>query len=243
MSPTPAPRSYPFAIANAFSHETFGGNPATIVFLDPSNTLTQEERLKFAKGLNQPIVVFLTPTPTAAGKQGVVSFDVQYFVPTSEVVLCGHGTIAAMKVILESATDSPGFGQGGQFPVFSSPETHTVEFTTGTGVVISARKVVIPDEVTGEGEDWFELVLPAGKLEKLPAGEEERVLGIIARAVGKEQKVKYIGVGVPPFQRDLLVVLDESGNLEQLKVDTQVLVSVKPGSTVSSTGSPGLTTL
>jgi len=220
------PRSYPFAIANAFSQDAFGGNPATIVFLDSSSdTLTQEDYLKFAKGFNQPIITFLTPTSAAAGKPGVVSFDVRYFSPGSEVALCGHGTVAAMKVILDSATDLPGFGPESRFPAFSSPETHTVEFTTGSGVVVSSRKVVIPDEVSGEDEDWFEIVLPAGKLKRLPAEEEARVLGLFTRAVGKEPKIKYIGMGEPPFQRDLLLVLDESENIEQLKVDAKVLVS------------------
>ena len=225
MSPTtPAPRTYPFAIANAFTRDPFGGNPATVIFLDPSNPLTQEERLKFAKGFNQPIIVFLTPIPTAADKPGVVSFATQYFAPSREVELCGHGTIAAIKVILDSATNLPGFGQGSKFPVFSSPETHTVEFTTAKGIVISARKVVIPDDVSGKEEDWFEIVLPVGKLKKLPAEEEERILGIFSRAVGKEPKVKYIGIGEPPFQTDLLIVLDENENLEQLKVNTEILV-------------------
>jgi len=175
----------------------------------------------------------------AAGKPGVVSFDVRYFTPASEVGLCGHGTVAATKVILDSATNLPGFGPESRFPAFSSPETDTVEFTTGTGVVVSSRKVVIPDEVSGEEEDWFEIALPAGKLKKLPAEEEERVLGLFTRAVGKEPKIKYIGMGEPPFQRDLLIVLDESENVEQLKVDTKVLVS----KTRVSTGSPRPTSL
>ena len=236
LTPVPSmstPRSYPFAIANAFSQDAFGGNPATIVFLDQSNTPTQEDYLKFAKGFNQPIITFLTLTSTAAGKPGVVSFDARYFSPASEVGLCGHGTIAAMKVILDSATNLPGFGSESRFPAFSSPETHTVEFTTKSGVVVSSRKVVIPDEVSGEEEDWFEIVLPAGKLKRLPAGEEERVLGLFTRAVGKDPKIKYIGMGEPPFQRDLLIVLDESENVEQLKVDARVLVS-KPRVSTSS---------
>ena len=228
-SKTSAPRSYPFVIANAFTQDVFGGNPAAIVFLDPSDsdTLTQEERQKFAKGFSQPIIVFLTPTSTSTG--AVVSFDVQYFTPTDEVRLCGHGTVAAIKVILDSATNSPGFGQGTRFPSFAASETHTAEFTTVGGTVISARKVVIPDEVGGEGEDWFEVVLPGGKLQKLPAEEEERVLGIINRAVGKELQVKYIGIGEPPFHQDLLIVLDESENIEQLKIDTQALVGIEFG--------------
>ena len=225
MSSTPTRRPYTFAIANAFTQDPFGGNPAAIIFLEPSNTLTQEERLKFAKGFNQPVIVFLTPTSAAAGKPGVVSFDIQYFAPTSEVRLCGHGTIAAMKIILDSATESSGFGRNSQFPAFSSPETHTAEFTTVDGVVVSARKVAIPDEVSSEAGDWFEIVLPAGRPRALPAEEEERVVGIFARAVGKEPKVKYVGIGEPPFQGSLLIVLDESEMLEQLNIDAKVLVS------------------
>jgi predicted PhzF superfamily epimerase YddE/YHI9 len=223
---TPTPRSYPFAIANAFTQDAFGGNPAAIVFLDPSNTLTQEERLKFAKGFNQPVVVFLTPTSTPTDKPGAVaSFDVQYFGPSCELEVCGHGAIAAIKIILDSATNSPGFGEGSQFPTFSSPETHTVEFIAAKGTVVSARKVVIPHEASGKEEEWFEIVLPAGKLENLPVEEAERVLGIFNRAVGKEPKVKYIGIGEPPFQHDLLIVLDEDENIDQLKLDAKVLVS------------------
>ena len=101
--------------------------------------------MKFVKGFNQPIVVFLTPIDKPGA---IASFDVQYFVPTWDAWLCGHGTVAALKVILDSATNSPGFGDGSQFPMFSSPETHTVEFTNAKGVVFSARKVVIPHEVT-----------------------------------------------------------------------------------------------
>ena len=225
-STTSASRTYPFAIANAFTQDAFAGNPATIVFLDPSETLTQEERLKFAAGINQPVVVFLTPT--SSEKPGaVVSFDIRYFSPKREFGLCGHGTIAALKVILDSAVNLPGFGQGSPFPVFSSPETQIVEFTTAGGIVVSARRVLIPNEVNGKEEDWFEIVLPARGVKTLHAEEEVKVLGIFNRAVGKESKVKYIGAGESPFHDNLLIVLDESENLEQLEVDASVLVGTR----------------
>ena len=233
-SATSTPRSYPFAIANAFTQDAFGGNPATIIFLNPSDTLTQEERIKFANGFNQPMVVFLTPTSTSVNKREVVSFDIQYFTSGHELDICGHGTIAAMKIVLDSAKDAPGFGGGSQFPAFSSPETHTVDFTTARGVVISARKVII------EEEDWLEIVLPAGKVKKLPAEEEKRVLGVLARAMKKEPRVRYIGAGEPPFQVYLLIVLEESENLEQLKLDIKALVGKAQA---DSSRSPRLMTL
>ena len=149
----------------------------------------------------------------------MVSFAVQYFTSDCEIELCGHGTIAATKIILDSATNSLGFGRGSQFPEFCPPGTHAVEFTTAKGVVISSRKVVIEDE------DWFEIVLPAAKLKTLTDEEEGRVVEIFTRAMGKEPGVKYIGMGEPPFQQYLLIVLEESENLEKLKfVDIKTLV-------------------
>lgn len=87
-------------------------------------------------------------------------------------------------------------------------------------MVLSARKVVI------EQEEWFEIILPAGNLKRLAIEEEKRILGILTRAIGKEPRVTYIGMGEPPFHRYLLIVLEESENLEQLKMaDVQALVS------------------
>ena len=217
---TPISKTYPFAIANSFTQDRFGGNPAAIVFLDPSNTLTREERQQFAKGFGQPIVVYLTPTPPPVERPWVVSFDIQHFVANYEVDLCGHGSIAASEVVFGSATNSPGFGQGSQFPAFCTPETHTLQFTTAEGVVITSRKVVMDDE------DWFEIVLPAAKIRDTTDEEWGRVLEAFTQAMGREPKVKYLGVGEPPFQHHLLVVFEESENIEQLKfVDINELVS------------------
>ena len=64
------------------------------------------------------------PTSASSEKSGaVISFDVQYFVPGHEIELCGHGTVAATKVILDSAENSPGFGHGNSFLMFSSPKS------------------------------------------------------------------------------------------------------------------------
>lgn len=88
-----------------------------------------------------------------------------------------------------------------------------------TGTVISSRRVEI------EKEDWFEIDLPAATVKTLPAEEEKRIIGVFAQAIGREPKVKYIGMGQPPFYRYILVVLEESENLEELKfVDVKILV-------------------
>ena len=165
----------------------------------------------------------------------MVSFEIQHFVANYEVDLCGHGTIAASKVVFDSVTNSPGFGQGSQFPAFCSPETHTLEFTTTEGVVISSRQVVFEDE------EWFEIVLPAGKARDATHEEEGRILAAFARAMGKEPRIKYLGVGEPPFQHHLLVVFEESENIEHLKfVDAKALVSKASSRELHS---PGLRSL
>ena len=154
------PRTYPFAIVNAFTQDPFARNPVTIVFLDPSKALTQEERLKVVAGINQPVVVFLAPT--SSEKPGaVVSFDIRYFAPNRESGLCGHGTIVVMKVILDYAKIPLGFGQESPLHVFSSPETQIMEFTTAGGIVVPARRMPVPNEANGEEEDWLEIIVPA----------------------------------------------------------------------------------
>ena len=114
--------------------------------------------MKFAKSFNQPIAVFLTlastPTPSPSDKRGAVaSFDVQYFSPNCKVEPCGRDIFAAIKVILDSVTNQTRFGaEGSRFPTLSSPETHAMEFTTAEGIIVTARKVDIPHEISG-GEE------------------------------------------------------------------------------------------
>jgi len=44
--------------------------------------------------------------------------------------------------------------------------------------------------------------------------------------VGNEPKVKYTEIGEPPFQDNLLIVLDEDENINQLRLNTDVLVCI-----------------
>ena len=76
-----------------------------------------------------------------------------------------------------------------------------------------------------EEEDWFEIVLPAAKLRSLSEEEMGRVIKALTCAVGKDPRIEYLGAGQPPFQDFLLIVLEESENLEQLKPDFEALVS------------------
>jgi PhzF family phenazine biosynthesis protein len=74
---------------DAFTTETFGGNPAAVVPLD--TWLGDDVLLKIAAENNQSETAFFIPT-----KDG---FFIRWFTPTMEVDLCGHATLATSWVI------------------------------------------------------------------------------------------------------------------------------------------------
>lgn len=113
------------AFANVFNQNAFGRNPPTVILLDPPNALAPKVRL-VCKGLWSAHRFLPYPTPAAAEKPGVVSFDVQSLFPVSELESCDHGTITAMKVTPDTATGLPGFRQKSRSP----PGAHTSEFAT-----------------------------------------------------------------------------------------------------------------
>lgn len=75
-------------IARAFTNRGIGGNRAGIVF---NESLDEKEMLEIAKQLNFSETVFVEENKSL--------FSLRYFTPTSEIDLCGHATIAALKVI------------------------------------------------------------------------------------------------------------------------------------------------
>jgi PhzF family phenazine biosynthesis protein len=78
-------------IVNAFTRDGAGGNPAGVVL--GADALGPEEM--------QRIAMQMGVSETAFVSMGVVSdHDVRFFTPTSEVALCGHGTIATYATLL-----------------------------------------------------------------------------------------------------------------------------------------------
>ena len=78
-------------IANAFTDQSFGGNPAAIVPLKEwlSDPLMQE----IAGQNNLSETAFIVP-------QGD-GFAIRWFTPTVEVDLCGHATLAAAHIFFK----------------------------------------------------------------------------------------------------------------------------------------------
>ncbi len=75
-----------FFYVDAFTTETFGGNPAGVI--PNAENLTDEDMQKIANELNLSETAFLLPTSNADA-----NYKIRYFTPTKEVDFCGHATL------------------------------------------------------------------------------------------------------------------------------------------------------
>ena len=67
------------------------GNHAAVCVLNPGSVLSQSKKQAAAQKLNAPATVFVCPV-----KDG---FAIEWYSPVTGLQLCGHGTLAAAKVI------------------------------------------------------------------------------------------------------------------------------------------------
>jgi PhzF family phenazine biosynthesis protein len=85
------PRTLPLFLLNAFTEDLSGGNPAAVVLLEADTSYEDLWLAEVAAALHQPATAFLTPTSDG--------HRLRWFSPTSELALCGHGTLAAAHVL------------------------------------------------------------------------------------------------------------------------------------------------
>ena len=85
-----------FYIADAFTNELFGGNPAGIVILDPELINFPDEKImiKVAAELRYSETAFIRQISKD-------EFQIRYFTPVSEVDLCGHATICSAFCLID----------------------------------------------------------------------------------------------------------------------------------------------
>ena len=89
-------------IADAFTQNVFGGNPAGVVILDDGAPFPPEETmLKTAAELRYSETAFIRQLSEN-------EFNIRYFTPAAEVDLCGHATIAAFHCLLEAGLTRDG---------------------------------------------------------------------------------------------------------------------------------------
>jgi PhzF family phenazine biosynthesis protein len=81
----------PFYQVDAFTYESFRGNPAAVCILDTPCKDTWLQQVAFE--MNLPETAFLL--------QLLGGWNLRWFTPTTEVGLCGHATLASAHVLWE----------------------------------------------------------------------------------------------------------------------------------------------
>jgi len=86
--------SLPYRLIHAFivPGQPLSGNPAAVIIG------AVEDPQALARALGHAATAFLAPQAGGA-------FTLHWFSPTSEIMLCGHGTLAAAHMLLEAAPD------------------------------------------------------------------------------------------------------------------------------------------
>jgi len=134
----------PFTQVDAFADAPFGGNPAAVLLLEdwPEDAVLQA----IAAENNLAETAFLLPDAS-----GEADHELRWFTPTTEVVMCGHATLASGHVVLSA-----------------DPGRARVRFRT-------RRAGVLEVERAGEG---YRLSLPAWAAAPKPLPEVVAALGI-----------------------------------------------------------------
>jgi len=117
----------PFAQIDAFARAPFSGNPAAVMPL--SAWLDDDQLQAIAEENNLSETAFIIPDAS-----GDSDFELRWFTPAAEVVLCGHATLAS-----------------GHFVLSSDPERERVTFRTRKAGQLAVARA-------GQG---YELALPA----------------------------------------------------------------------------------
>jgi len=92
--------SIPFTQVDAFAHAAFTGNPAAVM---PLETWLDDDVLQgIAAENNLAETAFTVKLPAGAG----ADYELRWFTPTVEVVLCGHATLASGHVLMAADSDT-----------------------------------------------------------------------------------------------------------------------------------------
>jgi len=86
----------PVFLVDSFAEQPLAGNPAAVCVLDKSADPAWMQSV--AAELNQAATAFISPAEA--------SYGLRWFTPTSELTLCGHGTLAAAQVLWERGEPS-----------------------------------------------------------------------------------------------------------------------------------------
>lgn len=143
MSLKPLTLKIPFAQIDAFADRPFTGNPAAVM---PLESWLPDDVLQSIAAENN-----LAETAFVIATTGEADYELRWFTPTTEVVMCGHATLAS-----------------GHYLLSAQPERNAVRFRTRkAGVLVVARE--------GAG---YTLNLPAWRPSPRPLPDYLAALGI-----------------------------------------------------------------
>ena len=88
---------------DAFTEKPFAGNPAAVCLLNTSTAerLTVDSLQQIAAENNQPATAFVSLLDGSASFKAASHFGLRWFSPSTELPLCGHGTLAAAAVLFQ----------------------------------------------------------------------------------------------------------------------------------------------
>ncbi|GMP91047.1 hypothetical protein CsSME_00041913 [Camellia sinensis var. sinensis] len=173
-----------YCVVDAFTDLPFKGNPAAVCLLEEERDDYEWFRT-VAGEFNLPMVCFLTritdfesETHDSSHSSTNARFRLRWFIPATEVKLCGHGTLAASHFLFTSGLVN----------------ANRIEFLTLSGVLIAKR---VP-----ESQDCFliELDFPKVPLADFDSAE----VPSISKALGG---ASVIDLKITTTEDDLIVVL------------------------------------
>ena len=150
-------KKYTLFVCDAFTSETFSGNPAGVVL--NAAGLSDSQMQKIAREVNLSETAFLLPPTTKRA-----DLRIRWFTPESEVPLCGHATVASFHALAE--TNLEGMRQSG---------TYRFRLQTKSGVL----RVTVEKRYSGTDVE-FQLPLPRFRVLRRPSGPLRGALGLRA---------------------------------------------------------------
>ena len=132
---------------DSFTDTVFGGNPAAVVVLPRWLDVATLQNIAAENNLSETaFLVAELPTGTVTPPSDAPAYHLKWFTPTTEIELCGHGTLAAAAHLFATA----------------HPEAQRLEFWTLSGWL----------SVTRDG-DLYTLDFPADHPAELPEADAD----------------------------------------------------------------------
>ncbi|KAF8048687.1 hypothetical protein N665_2435s0001, partial [Sinapis alba] len=129
-----------YFVVDAFTDSAFRGNPAAVCFLNNDDERDDAWLQSIATEFNISQTSFLTPLTAFKAR-----FNLRWFTPLAEVVLCGHATLASAHCLFSNGL----------------VDSDNIEFVTRSGVLTAKRVPELNDDGEVKGGSFsIELNFP-----------------------------------------------------------------------------------